>query len=85
MWLRILSCRDCLGFSDGPTITTEVLLRGESECQGRRRDGMMEAEVGVLYLEDGGGLQAASRSWKRKGNRLSPEASRRNAAWILDL
>lgn len=46
---------------------------------------MMEAEVGVLYLEDGGGLQAASRSWKRKGNKLSPEASRRNAAWILDL
>lgn len=45
----------------------------------------MGAEVEVIHFEDGRrtisqGVQVASRSWKRKGNRFSSRASGRNTA-----
>ena len=54
----------------------------------RERDVVIEVEVGAVMLlalkgeeeATSQGIQVASRSWKRQGNRFSPRVSRRNAA-----
>ena len=65
-------------------VITRIFIReiGKQEIHRQRGDVVTEAEVGVMYFEDGGrnlhGMQETSRSWKRQQNRFCPRTSRRN-------
>ena len=65
----------------GPTnITTGVMIRGRSI---KSRERFEDATLEILKMEEKAphlGIHAASRRWKRQGNKLFPSTSRRNTA-----
>lgn len=63
-------------------VTTKVLIRGRQEIRVRRRawDNGSRGRKGDLIWDHEPRTENNFRSWKRQGNRMSSEASRRNAA-----
>lgn len=77
-----MSLGDYAGLSIWANVITRVLINKRPGERGAESERLEEAVSLFLKMKEGAksqGMQVASKSWKRQGNRFFPRASSRNA------